>query len=341
MRSPIGLRFLIATTIVPILLGISCGSGGLSNAPVDASAECFTDSDCFAAQHCVEGLCICDPTTCNGHCSTTDVGQCLASGCTLDAGINRCGQPGFDMCDPVANQCYPSIGSCKTDSDCPTFGGAAASWGVASCGPDGFCHMASPPPSTLADLDTASLSVGGIPAGDWFQDQAAIRFTWAARGGPVVVSVSESAVQTSMDLANPFWAAFVGSSVTSAVWATGATWADNQWVTPPANAPHDTPLYAVVAAYDGAQLAAASDILRFRVGSPWPGVGAGCTASSGLSGCDSPVSPLVCEQATCRLLCASNVDCAHQPGQRCELPDPSGIRVCALPAPQEDAGTAE
>lgn len=136
---------------------------------------------------------------------------------------------------------------------------------------------------------------------------------------------------------------------TSAHWSDGATREDGGWSRPPSPPPHDTALYAVIAAYNGAQLSAVSSVLEFRVGSAWPDVGAYCgddgadggdPSDAAQSTCDSPVRSLVCQGGMCRLLCASNADCQDQAGQRCELPDSKELRGCLYPAVAQGDGGA-
>jgi hypothetical protein len=310
-----------------------CSSGAGITGP--AQPQCETDADCFFAfQTCVSGRCSCDSSKCNGVCVAGV--ECRPTSCSSDG--NRCGTAGFDLCDPVADECYPLNGACSDTVSCPTLGGAALGLGALTCGADSFCHLG-PVPDRLESFEsTPDLPVTSPSPGQVFGDGSTAAFAWPTTTDTVIATVTTTHPEYPSDISTPAWAAFLGSNSDGVRWSDGANPDGGDWSHPPA-APPSGPLFLVVAGYQGSNLASISKTIAFRVGSSWPGPGTPCDPSS--SDPDQCWAPLVvqdCYSNHCQRVCASHVDCSGVADGRCGYPTASGIRYCGVAVDGADAG---
>jgi hypothetical protein len=239
---------------------------------------------------------------------------------------NRCGSAEYDLCEPIADECYPSNGRCRTQGDCPRF-----SWEQSvDCGLDGFCHVL-PADDARPILDDADLlSVSPLPDGNSFANTDDIEFSWEPQPGPVIAVVTVTRPLFASDLAEPLWAAFLEPYENGVRWEDGAAPNGESWAAPPSNLPGGT-LYFTAVAYEGLRVTRISPTLLFRVGESWPELGAPCSADPqyGLD-CASPGEPRTCYQLKCERPCLSHVDCQDIGDGRCGDPVLGIGRLCGI-----------
>lgn len=315
-KGRVGLVFFVRATLLgsSLLVAGACGDDG-------GARSCTETAECLWFQACNGSYCVCDPDKCRGTCLGA---ACVRSDCSTSG--NRCGLSGFDLCEPVADECYPSNGRCEMRADCPTFD----SRHDVQCGTDGFCHATAPNLQAALLDDVPTLEVWSPTNGATFDDASAIEFQWAPQAGPVIAVVTTARPRGTYDLADPVWAAFVPPGASAVHWGDGATPHADDWTTPPSEPPSG-PLFFVAAAYEGVRVDAISSPLAFRVGDDWPSFGAACEGSRpDGSECAKPDELLVCHRTRCERPCLSHADCRGIADERCGKPILGHGRFCGV-----------
>jgi hypothetical protein len=297
------------------------GIGSMSCSRDSGPRSCSDNTECLSFQACEAAQCSCDPRKCRGTCFE-DI--CIRSECSM--GSNRCGTPGFDLCEPGADECYPSNGRCTAALDCPIFDARH----VPVCGADGFCHVAAPESDAPLMSEVAGLVVQSPAQGQRFESADTLAFRWTPQPGPVIAVVSSTRPASVHDLSAPLWAAFLPPGRSEVRWAQGGTPDGSRWAPPAAELPSGT-LFFVATAYDGTIVSAISSAIAFRVNDSWPHIGADCVGDR-LDGseCATPNEPLVCYQTRCERPCLSNADCRGIADERCGRPIPGQGRYCGI-----------
>jgi hypothetical protein len=317
--------------VAELAAAILVACGGDDTGP---AIKCRQDADCPSSHTCTDGLCACDAAKCTGLCMSN---VCRRTSCS--SANNRCGRPGYDLCDPIADECYPENGLCEEDDDCPTFGGVVTAYGPTRCGPrDTFCHALPPQSERVVSFeDTQSLPIVPIPD-HRFADSTAVHFDWPRSQLTVIASVLAKRLPIfAPDVGDAIWAAFLGTGSAGVSWSEGATPDGAVWRRPPDPLP-ETPLYFVAVGYAGSQVVAISDLIPFRVTSEWPALGELCARDSE---CWTPQDVRACYEGRCVRPCLSHVDCANLGDGRCGPPMLNAARYCGVRKPEDDGGTVD
>jgi hypothetical protein len=306
-------------------IAISCSEG-------EFLVDCEADVDCGPFGQCVEDQCHCLADLCPGFCAGS---SCVPLECTQQG--NRCDVEGFDLCDPVADECYRSNGRCEGPGDCPSFGYDEHE---RVCGDDGFCHYVSPEDAAPLLASAQLLPVVEPVNGQHFDEASATRFSWFRQPGPVIAAVSASRPMYPSDLDASIWAAFLSPGSTGVDWNQGLSRGEGGW-TDPAVEPPAGELYLVVVGYEGSAVVSMSQPIAFRVGSDWPAVGATCGPSdAAFVNCEVPDQVLACDRGSCERRCLSHVDCIGIGESRCGPGIPTRGRFCERSRDVSSAGGA-
>jgi hypothetical protein len=334
--------------------------------------DCFSNDDCDDGHECVldsfatddagasdegdasanqaPGYCSdeCDNDLCVGRteCGSNDVCAELEYDCSER--FPTCPES-TKYCDLSDGRCYANNGVCKSPSDCPIVGAAL---GVAADCQQSRCALVTPEPEPFGPNGIAISLMpvrpersSGAPQPMIFETSEQIQFEYVTRHAHFLLVRTERPGTATTDFtAEAIWgvarrAASGPGTRRTARWSDGHRIEDGVWHDDPGDPIAGVTLYALVIAVDGDNVVDTSQVLAFRVGSPFPRPGSACTRSLNINDrrrgeplaeeCFHPSIAMTCVNAACREICVGSHGCASP--DKCSVVPEVGIRVCTPP----------
>jgi hypothetical protein len=312
--------------------GCDCYGEGVCYEDSTCVKTCTESSECDTGLSCVpykqNSVCQCDVAACaEREDCISPLSPCRAVSCSKRV---PCQDPAH-VCDTFANRCLPVNGDCSEREVCPTLNPNARAGTIIECEPSTKLCSAKVKGIWPAFVSAPSKIAITLPeAGALISPDDLPRFEWDPPGRTSIVQVL-TAVPTSAAEVLRFavWGAALPRGAAAGVaWADGRPIANGQWYQQTAAAPAEGIYFVWVQQVDGESLLASSDFVPFAVGAqdPWKRPGNHCSVAGFPGDCTSLARPQACVRGTCRLICASDLDCAPR---GCSPPE-DGVRFCGL-----------
>lgn len=290
---------------------------------------CNPSGGCSPGHRCVPyaDASVCDPQCESDLCPENM--ECVGATCsTVACGRRVPCQTAGTFCELAVPRCVPLSGECAAATDCPTFPGAF----TVIC-EESFCRFKPLPVSPIKDAVETRVEVLRPRHGEVFTTPEAFVVEWVPPADAAVIVMVLDGIPHYWGALQSFarWGAAVAADVQRRSpqvrladgRAIDGKWTEASWVPV-----LDRRLYLLVAAYRSGELVAASELVPFRMGSPWAMPGDACDQAT-VPPCDSAVDALMCQTGYCERVCGSNADCQSL-GRLCGLPRDEGPRVCEL-----------
>ncbi len=241
-----------------------------------------------------------------------------------------CSDPS-DLCDALADRCYPRNGACGASLGCPQLRGEAEGLAQARCNEaTNTCELVATTRTLgwLSPRRGADLSAMLDAPGQDNADASDLEFTWTATRTGVLLRILDRLPLTSSDWVDGArWRASRGRGAPNRIrFAEGEIHSGGEWK--PAlghSLPTGRYVFVAVAIDASGAVTDVSEPLHFSVGeseAPLPAPGDSCTTTAE---CMHPDHPQLCSGGVCKRLCASHTDCE---GFGACGDFASGMRVC-------------
>ncbi|HYQ43489.1 MAG TPA: hypothetical protein VER11_16020 [Polyangiaceae bacterium] len=309
-----------------------CYGGEVCFEDVTCVPKCSESSECQTGLSCLpykqSTICQCDPTTCaEREDCVSPLSPCRAVSCSARV---ACEEPD-QICDIFAHRCLPINGDCSEVEVCPTLSAEASSVAVVACDPSTkLCRAQANGIQSRLVSSRSKIAVTRPKAGALIGPDELLRFEWDPPGRTTIVQVTTTVPATAAELRRfAVWgAALPRGAVAGISWGDGRPIENGQWLEQTPAPPADGVYFAWVQQVEGESLLASSDFVPFAVGTEavWKRAGNHCDEPGFPGDCASPARPQACAAGTCRVICASDLDCAP----RGCLPPEDGVRFCGL-----------